>query len=291
MMTRSPATVTRERSLMQKLAQRSAKLGLDAKNALHEVFHENTKLGRLSGRVYSSWIVNFNRSQTARQTARPLLRYWQSGPAYKPYTLMERRALPAVTDRTELERTIAARRSIRAFTGAPLSLDELARLLFFSYGRTDARGTFRAVASGGALYPLELYVVALAVDGLEPGVYHYGIEHHHLDLVRPGECLAALKEVVYWQGIDIDRAAAAVILTAVFRRSTIKYLDRGYRMILMEAGEAAQNFCLQATSMALGACLLGGFNDDGLSGFLDVDGVDEAPLLPALVGRPAASES
>jgi nitroreductase len=62
-------------------------------------------------------------------------------------------------------------------------------------------------------------------------------------------------------------------------------------MILMEAGEAAQNLCLIATSMDLGACLLGGFNDDLLSSFLDIDGVDEAPLLPVLVGRPATHSS
>jgi SagB-type dehydrogenase family enzyme len=148
---------------------------------------------------------------------------------------------------------------------------------------------FRAVASGGALYPLELYVVAFKVDGLDPGVYHYGVETGHLDIVKPGEYLAAFKNVVYSDGIDADHASLAIVVTAAFRRNTIKYLDRGYRMILMEAGEAAQNLCLVATSMDLGACLLGGFNDDQLSEFLDIDGVDEAPLLPVLVGRSAAT--
>jgi SagB-type dehydrogenase family enzyme len=143
------------------------------------------------------------------------------------------------------------------------------------------------VASGGALYPLELYVVALKIDGLEPGIYHYGVEAGDLDVVRAGEFLPALKEVVTWEGIDIDNASLAIIVTAAFRRNTAKYRDRGYRLILMEAGEAAQNLCLLATSMDLGACLLGGFNDDLLSQFLGIDGVEEAPLLPVLVGRPA----
>lgn len=143
------------------------------------------------------------------------------------------------------------------------------------------------MASGGALYPLELYVVAFKVDGLEPGIYHYGVETGHLDIVRPGQGLAPLKDVVTWRGVDIDNACVAFVITAAFRRATVKYLDRGYRMILMEAGEAAQNLCLLATSMNLGACLLGGFNDDLLSSLLDIDGVDEAPLLPVLVGRPA----
>jgi len=257
--------------------KKSGALGLDTLNSLSEVFHENTKLGPLGARAYSTWIYNFSRSRTAQQTLHE---------GYKVYTLMERRDLPRVEARSELERTIAARRSIRTFSGTALGLEELTRLLFFTYGRTDARGSFRAVASGGALYPLELYLVALNVDGLERGVYHYGVETGHLDVVTLGNCFEALKDVVTWQGVDIDNASVAIVITAAFRRSTAKYLDRGYRMILMEAGEAAQNLCLMATSMDIGTCLLGGFNDDLLSDLLDIDGVDEAPLLPVLVGRP-----
>jgi len=267
-----------DRRAFQKLVHGSAKLGLEAKNSLHEIFHENTKLGPLTGRAYSAWILNFARSHTAQQTI---------DQPHKLYTLMERRELPRVEARTELERTIEDRRSIRRFSGAPLGLEELARLLFFTYGKTDRRGPFRAVPSGGALYPLELYVVALNVEGLDPGIYHYGVETGCLDVVQPGESLAALKEIVTWEGIDIDNASLALVITAAFRRTTAKYQDRGYRLILMEAGEAAQNLCLVATSMDLGACLLGGFNDDLLSEFLGIDGVDEAPLLPVLIGRPA----
>jgi len=266
--------------VLHKLTRGSASFGLKRKNSLSEIFHENTKLAPLTGRAHSAWIMNFNRSHAAQRTIEQ---------PYKIYTLMERRELPAVAARTELERTIAARRSLRSFTGEPLGLEELARLLFFTYGRTEGRGRFRAVASGGALYPLELYVVALKVEGLEPGIYHYGVEASGLDVVKPGDHLAALKQLLGWDGVDIDNACLAIIVTAVFRRTTVKYRDRGYRMILMEAGEVAQNLCLLAAAMGLGACLLGGFSDDRLSDLLDVDGVDEAPLLPVLVGRPAAA--
>ncbi len=275
---------TLDRPLRQKLATHSGTLAIQQgrhalriKSSLSEVFHENTKLGRWTTRAAAAWTLTFGRSRTYAETR---------GHEYKTYTLMERRALPAVAAQSDLERTIAARRSTRTFSGTAISLDELARLLRFAYGRTDDRGQFRAVASGGALYPLELYVIALNVDGLEPGVYHYGIETAHLDVVTPGECLAALKDIVYWQGIDIDRAAAVIVISAAFYRSTIKYLDRGYRMVLMEAGEAAQNLCLMATSLQLGACLVGGFHDDGLSALLEIDGLEEAPLLPIVVGRP-----
>lgn len=279
-------TVTSDRRVIRKLARHAAGLGRSAKNALYEVFHENTKLGRYGGRTYATWLATMSRSHTARQAFATVV---HQGQAYKAYSSMDTRALPRVEARTELEQTIAARRSVRAFSGAPVSLDELARLLFFTYGRTDPGGSFRAVASGGALYPLELYVIALRIDDLDAGVYHYAVETGDLDVLKPGHHLAALKDLVYWQGIDIDRAALAIVVTASFRRNTIKYLDRGYRMVLMEAGEAAQNLSLAATSMDLGTCFMGGFNDDLLSEFLEIDGVDEAPLLPVLVGRRATT--
>jgi SagB-type dehydrogenase family enzyme len=277
--------ITCERVVVQKLAQNSVKLGLRPKNALHresplyEVFHENTKLGRWNGRVYSAWAAAFAQCRPGQTPLR----------GGKIYSLMDRHALPQAEAHTALERTIEARRSIRTFSGAPLGVDQLARLLFFTYGRTDRRGSFRAVPSGGALYPLELYLAALNVDGLEAGIYHYASDTHHLDVVEAGNCHAALRDVLYLKGIDIDRASAVVVVTAAFQRSTIKYCDRGYRMVLLEAGEAAQNLSLLATSMDLGACVVDGFNDDRLSELLDIDGVDEAPLLAAVVGRPTVS--
>jgi SagB-type dehydrogenase family enzyme len=256
-------------------------LGLaPAKDSLSTVFHENTKLGPLSTRAYAAWILNFAKSHAAQQTLQE---------AFKLYTLMEHVELPRVEACTELEHVISARRSVRTFSGAPVGVEALARLLAFTYGRTGPRQQFRTVASAGALYPLELYLAAFAVDGLPPGLYHFAAETGHLDVVTSGECQAAFKNVVAWQGIDIDRAALAVVITAAFRRNSVKYLDRGYRMVLVEAGEAAQNLCLLATSMGLGTCLLGGFNDDLLSEMLGIDGVNEAPLVPIVVGRPALS--
>ena len=68
-----------------------------AENSLSEVFHENTKLGPLSARAYSAWILQLQNRSRARNR--------RCSRAYKAYTLMERRELPPVGARTELERT------------------------------------------------------------------------------------------------------------------------------------------------------------------------------------------
>lgn len=250
--------------------------------SLSEIFHENTKLAPLSGQAYGREIaVVLGSPKIRRLLSRP----------YKDYSLMDRAELPEISCRGELRQTIAGRRSVRRFSGEPASREELSQLLFFGYGRTDDQHHFRAVPSGGGLYPLEIYVVALAVDGLEPGVYHYGAEDHHLDVVSRGDFRAEMKELVMTSGIDVDHAAMVVIFTAVFPRNTLKYKDRGYRMILMECGAAAHGMSLVARSLGLGDCYVGGFLDDELSRFLEIDGVQEAPLLPLVIGRqPAATE-
>jgi SagB-type dehydrogenase family enzyme len=265
-----------DRSVLQKLARPRLVSPVKQRCSLSELFHENTKLAPLSARAYSRWIEAFIRSRKVREmVTRP----------YKDYTLMDQVGLPAAPPRGELRETIARRRSLRSFTGAPVTLSELSQLLLYSYGRTDANSHFRAVASAGALYPLEVYVAALRVEGLEPGIYHYGAEDHHLDVVERGDFQRQMETLVMTYGIDVAKAALVVVFTAVFRRSTFKYQDRGYRMILLEAGAAAHSLSLMANSMGLGDCQVGGFLDDPLSELLGIDGLEEAPLLPVVLGR------
>lgn len=254
---------------------------LQGQATLSELFHENTKLSPLGGRAYGQHVAGVLRSPVAQ-------RLMES--PYKVYSLMDQVALAPTRPQTELEKTIVERRSRRRFTGAAVSLDELSRLLFFAYGRTGPDGRSRAVASGGALYPLEIYVVPHRVDGLDPGVYHYNVEHHCLDAVTRGDQWARLKECVWMQDMkDPDEASLVLFVTAIFQRSTFKYLDRGYRLILLEAGEVAQNLGLLVTALGLGGYLLGGFLDNHLSALLGIDGVEEAPLFPMVVGRPRSS--
>ncbi len=252
---------------------------LKSQSSLLEIFHENTKLSPLSGRAYGRHIAAFLSSPVTKQIiAEP----------YKVYSLTDQMELGMPRVESELERWIVARRSARRFTGEAITVEQLSRLLFFSYGRTNPARHFRAVASGGALYPLEVYAVVRTVAGLEPWVYHYDIEHHRLDVVRREDRWEDLKRCVGLQDMDDpDSCSLILFLTAVFERSSLKYLDRSYRLILMEAGEVAQNLALLATSLGLGGYFLGGFIDDALSDLLEIDGIYEAPLLPMVLGVPA----
>lgn len=267
-----------ERSVLKKYGGKRHTSAIRTGTSLAEVFHENTKLTPLSARVAGRVIQGIAHS--------PVLKRMLSQP-FKMYTLMDQEPLERPAPADGVEAAMLARRSVRSYTGEAISRDALSRLLYFSYGKTEEKYGYRPVASGGALFPLEIYVFARAVEGLEPGLYHYNVLEHALDAVERRDLFPKLNECVWFDGIDVEHASAVVIVTAIFKRMAIKYLDRGYRMVLMEAGAAAQNLSLVAASRGLGACYVGGFQDDALSALLGIDGLDEAPLLPIVLGVPA----
>jgi SagB-type dehydrogenase family enzyme len=262
--------------LDSQVAKKLIKNSVITSSTLSETFHENTKLSPLSGRAYYEHILKITES--------PVVHNVISHP-YKVYSLSEQMLLPAVDSENDVERAIMRRRSARKFTGEPLTLPEISKLLKFAYGITDYKNELRAVASGGALYPLEIYLVPLRIEGIKPGIYHYSVEQHALDLIEERDCWTQFKEAIALQYVDVETASALFVITAMFERTTLKYLDRGYRLILIEAGEVAQNLALMAPVLGLGACLLGSFLDDRLSGLLGIDGIDESPVLPIIVGR------
>lgn len=181
-----------------------------------------------------------------------------------------------------LERTLAERRSIREYPDAALSLAQLGQLLWAAQGITDARG-YRSAPSAGALYPLELYVAVSDVRGLAPGLYHYQPEQHRLvqTLARaPRTELAAAALSQPW----VKEAPAVVIFTAVYRRTTQKYGDRGHRYVHMEVGHAAQNLFLQATALQLATVVVGAFDDETVAGVLDLP-AQVRPLMLMPVGK------
>jgi SagB-type dehydrogenase family enzyme len=182
---------------------------------------------------------------------------------------------------------IRARHSCRDFAPSALRLEDLATLLGGAYGITR-RGEIddRATPSAGGLYPLELYVVARAIDGLADGIYHYNIRGHSLEFVRDACAPGELGHILLGQHF-LEQANALLLFSAVFARTQRKYGPRGYRYALLEAGHAAQNLCLMAAERGLGGLCVGGFFDRRLNRLLQLDGVEKAVVYAVAIGHPA----
>jgi len=182
-----------------------------------------------------------------------------------------------------VEQALARRRSVRDFRTAPLPLASVGQLLWAAQGITNTRGD-RTAPSAGALHPLEVYLVAGAVTGLEPGVYRYEPGRHQLLRVAAGDVRRDLARAALEQDWVAD-APGILVLAGVYERSARKYGRRAPRYVHMEVGHAAQNVYLQAVALDLGTVLVGAFRDGQLARVLDLP-AEVQPLGVMPVGQP-----
>jgi SagB-type dehydrogenase family enzyme len=192
--------------------------------------------------------------------------------------------LPRIAPETGcLENILHQRRSVRRFSQAELTFEQVGRLLFAGQGVNRPKG-YRTVPSAGALYPLELFLVAGGVSSLEPGVYRYRPLEHDLVRVAPGDLREEVAKACLGQRW-MATAPAQIVISAVSERMTGKYGARGMQYVHMEAGAVSQSIALEAVSLGLGTTVVGAFHDQSLQGILG-SGSEEQPLLVLPVGEP-----
>lgn len=182
---------------------------------------------------------------------------------------------------SSFEANLYGRRSVREFSEVPLSLATAGQLLWAAQGVTSAAGE-RTAPSAGALYPLELYLAAGSIEGIAAGVYRYRPRDHTLRLHLAGDRRDKLAQAAFGQSA-LAGAAAILVVTAVYRRTSVKYGSRANRYVHMEVGHAAQNVYLQAESLRLGTVIIGAFEDERVRDVLELPR-SETPLALLPVG-------
>jgi SagB-type dehydrogenase family enzyme len=185
------------------------------------------------------------------------------------------------------------RRSARAFASRPLPLAALSAVAAAAQGVVEAMrmedGTGlvrRSAPSAGGLFPLELYVLARRIDGLDDGVYRYESHGHALAELERGDPTPGLAPALYAFPF-VAEANVVLALAARFARTQRKYGPRGYRYMLLEAGHAAQNVCLRAAELGLASLCVGGFVDSDMNTILGLEATEAGVLYMVAVGHPA----
>jgi SagB-type dehydrogenase family enzyme len=216
----------------------------------------------------------------------------------KPYPKALRVALPEPTASGEFAKVLVSRRTWRKFSAKPVTLDALSKILALTWGIRKfvqvpklGKIAVKTSPSGGALHPIEAYVLARNVEKLPAGLYHYNGAGHRLELLKRG---ATSKQITkrlanqWWYG----SAAFVVFMTAIFGRTQWKYdYARAYRAMLLEAGHLCQTFCLAATWLNLAPFCTLAFADSTIEKALGLDGVSESVVYVAGAGvRPENEE-
>ncbi|MCX6731134.1 MAG: SagB/ThcOx family dehydrogenase [Candidatus Roizmanbacteria bacterium] len=160
-----------------------------------------------------------------------------------------------------------------------LSSKKVGSLLYYSAGMKKYKNPFenyRFYPSAGGRFPLEIYLIANRVEGLaKGGVYHYNVKGDFLE-----ERLPTGKEKISecFQQTFVAQSEAIIVISGIFKRTTMKYGERGYRYTLIESGHVGQNVYLVSEALGLKACGICGFYDSLLNSYLHIDGVSESAL-------------
>jgi SagB-type dehydrogenase family enzyme len=187
---------------------------------------------------------------------------------------------PSTNGGMPLEEALSLRRSRRDLVPGLLTLQQVSQILWAAQGIT-AKGRYRTAPSAGALYPIEIYLVAVNVEGLDAGLYHYSPQENSLLLREKGSLASKVAKAALGQGA-LTKASAIVLITADIERTSGKYGDRSDRYIAEETGAIAQNIYLQVESLGLSTVLMGAFYDEKIQ---DALGIKEIPYAIMPVGR------
>ena len=236
--------------------------------------------------VGGDWTID-QKMQTIPSTPQPRLFKKTDGAELISLPLYER-------DADSFFQTLHARRTQRKFSEADVSLHSVSKLLQTTWGiqgyiesKYFGPLPLKTSPSGGARNPIEVYLMALRVNGLDSGLYHYDARDHALERI----CSEATAQTARAYCADqpyVARAAALFIMTGVFARTMWKYQHpRAYRVVLLDAGHLGQTFCLTATRMGLAPFSTAALKESLIEKDLGIDGISESVLYVTGVGVPA----
>lgn len=180
------------------------------------------------------------------------------------------------------------RATLRKYSQAGLSLEELAYLLWLTQGVkrvTERPITFRVVPSAGSRHAFETYLLANLVEGLEPGLYRYAAIEHQLVLVKPDPSMAEKLYAATFNQQHVPASAVTFLWAAVVERIAWRYVERSYRYLHLDAGHVCQNLYLAAESIDCGVCAIASYDDEVVNSLLDLDGDDQFVIYMASVGK------
>lgn len=258
------------------------------KNPIGEDFHHQTRITRETSNIEMKNIMAYNST--------PELAY-QGKTHYKYYPLAPRFLLkPQLNKNKSLFKDLCLKHSSqRGFTPDPIDFIKLSNILRLGYGLgpNDVDGfdypnqikKNRTVPSGGARYPIEVYLVNLNISDLQKGLYHYNVKDESLEQIQQGDYLEQTLKLYPTEINNLRTAGAIIILTALPKRTIKKYGSRGWRLIYLDAGIVAHNMSLSCQSEGIGSYICAaGYENEILSELLSVNSANEVLVLSLIIG-------
>ena len=261
-----------------------------------ESFHEETKFNPYSINFGMPRLIAYMTETRAMLETANNKKLYRYSPKIQPSDPQSQRQSTGKS----LTDCLKARKSEEFFSGKEIPHDNLFSVLTGSIGTTREMSLpalddqqilrKRPYASGGGLYPVEIYPLILSEDiNGECHITHYSPVENELSVIKTmpkKELLTPFNDIMS----RLEHSSVIFVFTSVVERSDIKYGVRSYRFALIEAGEMAQNISLSAVDHDMSTLPWGGYYDDDVAELLNVDGVNETVLHVLSMGYPGPSK-
>lgn len=186
--------------------------------------------------------------------------------------------------------------------GQRRGVEGLSLLLDVCFGERTRRpfavqGEFlrKAVPSGGARHPTEAFVVLFpptggeddgegdSTPGAPPGVYHYNVARHRLDLLRPGDHAAAFRAASFDLFDKYHQPPfGLIVFCSLVERAMWRYRDaRSARAPFIDVGHTLMAYRTVIKRLGVGGYTYQKFHDRQVA---DLLGIDVERLVPLFLG-------
>lgn len=169
----------------------------------------------------------------------------------------------------------------------PLDFEKFSKLIYYSFGASEINLVNNNVKftypTSGGLNTIEIFIVVNNVSKIDSGIYLYNPYVNTLKLVRENFSVSEYKNItgLFNQG---ENSFFSVHIVGNCEFSHIKYGDRAYRFMNIEAGHCSQNLYLMSTSLGLECAASGAFLDDEFFEFLKISDKNRYLLYENFVG-------
>lgn len=192
-------------------------------------------------------------------------------------------------------KVINERKSIRRYNTKYMNKDNLSHFLYHSarikqfFRSKEGTLTNRPYPSGGARYPLEIYVSNNRIAGIQKGIHYYDPLNHRLILLNRNKTYQKKFNsfLHHVQHPTMNRDPDVVfIITAVFARTVWKYDRLGISLVLSDLGSLYQTMYLVATELKLAPCPIGKTEEELVKNWLKLDWFEESHVGTFMLGLP-----
>lgn len=198
-------------------------------------------------------------------------------------------------DKLTLKEVLEKRKSIRTYSNKRISPADLSYFLYHSarikniFNSKEGTLTERPYPSGGARYPLEIYVANNRITDIQKGIHYYDPLKHQLMLINNNKNYQKkfnqfVKRVLH---PNLKREPDVIfIITAVFARTMWKYDKLGLSLILSDLGCLYQTMYLIATEMNLAPCPVGKIDEELVKNWTGLNWFEESHVGTFMLGVP-----